>query len=170
MIELTLTGRMPASLTRPVLERAVRLTFRRAKRSLRGSVAVAFVSNTEIRRLNRRWRRINRPTDVLSFGASGSPAHFTDYGSRITVHGSRFTVHGSRLPRHWGDIIISPSYVRTNAREQGVAVREEFVRVAVHGLLHLFGYDHATKKDEKRMFGIQERVVRSTVHGSRFTV
>lgn len=91
-----------------------------------------------MRQLNRRWRKKNRPTDVLSFAPSDLPT------GAVKV---------------WGDVILCPSYIRTEARRRGIAFREELLRVTIHGMLHLFGYDHATVRDERRMFGIQERAL-----------
>lgn len=131
MIQLSVNGRLPARIRREDLASAMRLTFRAARRKERGSVGVALLSNARMRTLNRRYRRRDRPTDVLSFSAKDP----------------------------WGDIILAPAYIRSSARARRIPFREEFFRVSVHGLLHLFGFDHATKKDEKRMFGLQERVV-----------
>lgn len=131
MIRLSVNGRLPAGIRRRDLAGAMRLTFRAARRRERGSVGIAFLPDARMRKLNRQYRRCDRPTDVLSFAAQDP----------------------------WGDIVLAPAYIRSSAKAQRVPFREELLRVSVHGLLHLFGYDHATKKDEKRMFGLQERVV-----------
>ncbi len=145
MIACVVTGRIPRAITRRDMNRAIQLTIRATRRKKKGTVVVAFVSNQRIQELNRRYRRCDHPTDVLSF--SPLPA---------------FSVFNGRggTAREVGDLFLSPSYIRKAARERGIPFREECLRVSIHGLLHLFGYDHAIHKEEKRMFGIQERVVR----------
>jgi probable rRNA maturation factor len=68
-----------------------------------------------------------------------------------------------RVPKQWGDLIVSSDFVRRDADRRGIAFREELLRVTIHGMLHLFGYDHATRADEKRMFGLQERIVQEVM-------
>ena len=61
--------------------------------------------------------------------------------------------------REIGEIVICPSYVRQQAKRAGEALRRELSRVIVHGMLHLFGYDHAAPSDAEQMFALQERIV-----------
>ncbi len=140
MITMSVRGNRPAPLRPNDLPRAARLTFKKVRRVPTGTIDVAFVTPKEIRRLNRAWRGKDRPTDVLSFSTPSVP-------------------QPRSLPRHWGDIVIAPTVVRAEAQRRAIGVREETVRMFVHGLLHLFGYDHATAKDEERMFALQEAVV-----------
>ncbi len=135
MIELVVNGRLPSSVTKRDLSRAIRETFRASRRKERGNVGIAFLSNARMRKLNARYRQCDRPTDVLSFAAE----------------------------ERWGDILLAPTYIRASASERKIAEREELLRVTIHGLLHLFGYDHATRREEKRMFGIQERALAHSV-------
>lgn len=139
MIAVIMSGSLPAGLSKRDLERAIRLTFKRARKTAAGTVSLAFVSDRRMTALNRRWRGKNRPTDVLSFAPARLP--------------------GRPGEREWGDIVIDPTFVRHEARRRGIGVPEEVVRVAVHGMLHLFGYDHATEREELKMFTLQERVV-----------
>ncbi len=87
----------------------------------RGEVAVLFTQDAEIRRLNLRFRRRNRATDVLAFPDGRGPA-----------------AEVSRI----GDIVISVPAARRNAREAGQALAGEVRRLLIHGFLHLLGYDH----------------------------
>lgn len=133
MIKVNISGRIPSRLKSGLIERAVRETFRAARRSPRGELAVRFVSDGDIRSLNRLYRGINKPTDVLSFSAEP--------------------------PADWGDVLIAPAYAKKEAALRSVPAAEELVRLAVHGTLHLLGFDHVLKKEEKRMFFLQEKVV-----------
>jgi probable rRNA maturation factor len=107
----------------------------RAKRAagLRGSVNLLVTSSSELRRLNRRFRGKNRPTDVLSFPVSLGSAHGLA-----------------------GDIAIAADIATWNSCNLGHSVAEEIKILALHGLLHLAGYDHerdggAMAKKEHRL-------------------
>ena len=140
MIKADLTGAFPAYAPPREVLHAIRSTFRTVRRSLKGTMTIACVSDAKMMSLNKKWRGKKASTDVLSFSGGQSVA-------------------GKRLPFHWGDIVISPAYVARSAKEQRIPPREEFFRVLIHGVLHLFGYDHATAAEEKKMFAIQERVL-----------
>ena len=93
----------------------------RAKRAagLRGAVTILVTSSAELRRLNHRFRGKDKPTDVLSF-----PAEMISQG------------------RFAGDVAISAEIAAQNARRLGHSPAEEVKVLALHGLLHLAGYDH----------------------------
>jgi probable rRNA maturation factor len=98
-----------------------------------GSLNVIFVGTDEIAKYNR-YRGKEEPTDVLSFE--------------------------SELPDFLGEIYICPTYVKENAKYFKVPFQEEMIRVCVHGILHLLGYDHEkNEEDAKKMFDVQERYV-----------
>jgi len=107
-----------------------------------GTLTVLFCGDDEIAALNRRWRGVRGPTDVLSFsgrgGAAGGPAHL-------------------------GDIVISLETARRQAREARRPFAREIEILLVHGLLHLLGYDH--ENDDGTMLRLQERLVRAARSG-----
>lgn len=109
-------------------------------------LSIRIASGSEIARLNRTYRDANRPTDVLSFGAAD------DRSARAT--------RPTGGEKEWGDIVIAPSVAAREAKKRKIPLAEELIRLAVHGALHLLGYDHATPRDERRMFRFQERAVR----------
>ena len=92
----------------------------------RGVVNVALTSDAKVRALNRRYRRVDRATDVLSFRYAGS-------------HGR---VPRTDPPAALGDIVIARGVARRQARAAGHDERTEVRILALHGLLHLLGYDH----------------------------
>lgn len=111
-------------------------------------ISVSFVTSARIQTLNTQYRKKRKPTDVLSFSTREG-----DLPKSIQSH-----------TPSWGDVVICPSYVRTEAKRRSIPAREELLRVLVHGVLHLAGYDHVTEKDELKMFGLQERVVGDLVY------
>lgn len=111
----------------------------RAEKVTDAMISVALVGNARIATINRTHLRHAGPTDVISFGFDRSSA-----GPVI------------------GDIYIAPLVARANAKRAGVGVREEIMRLVVHGVLHVLGYDHPTDGARERspMWKRQEALVR----------
>ena len=110
---------------------------------LRGEVAIALVPDAHIRKLNRQYRGKDAATDVLSFESG-------DQGSA----GLRTPDRGSRL---FGDIVIATGVATRQAREMGHAYGTELRVLALHGFLHLLGYDHDAPDDQGRMTRAEAR-------------
>jgi len=119
----------------------------------RGVVSVALISDVRARALNRSYRRKDYATDVLSFPAStGAP------NARARARGPRPNPQ-SRIPNPFlGDIVIARGVARRQARAAGHAERTELRILALHGLLHLLGYDH--EQDNGRMLRLERRLRR----------
>jgi probable rRNA maturation factor len=111
----------------------------------RGHVTVAVVSDAHVRALNLRYRGKNSTTDVLSFPAE-------PWGQ--TRHREKFTMQGPTPPL--GDVVIAAGVARRQAKAAGHALRTELRVLALHGLLHLLGYDHET--DNGRMARLEARL------------
>jgi len=116
---------------------------------VRGEVAVALVTDAHIHKLNSQYRRKNAPTDVLSFPADGSQIA-NHYGSRIPDDGSRYL----------GDIVIATGIARRQGRDAGHSYQAELRVLALHGLLHLLGYDHDSVDDRGRMARVEKQLRR----------
>jgi probable rRNA maturation factor len=101
-----------------------------APRRARGSVTVAVASDARVRGLNKRFRARDVPTDVLSFPADE--------------------------PGRLGDVVIASGVARRQAREAGHSLQVELRVLALHGLLHLLGYDH--EHDDGRMARLERRL------------
>lgn len=106
----------------------------------RGTVSLVLVGDVAMRRLNREWRGKDYATDVLSFPAE-------DDGPRVRGQ-----------IRHLGDIVIATGVAARQAREAGHAYGTELKVLALHGLLHLLGYDHET--DTGQMARVERRLRR----------
>jgi probable rRNA maturation factor len=106
----------------------------------RGVLAIALASDVEVRALNRRYRKKDQPTDVLSFPAEASP--------------------GNRAAGHLGDLVIAIGVARRQAAEAGHSYATELKVLALHGLLHLLGYDHHASDDNGRMARVEARLRR----------
>lgn len=104
----------------------------------RDSFAVAFVSNSEIRRWNRMYRGKNRPTDVLSFPTDAPLRKKKPFGRPLRG------MPLNSAPNYLGDVAIAPAVARANAGRAGRAFSRELRILILHGILHLMGYDHET--------------------------
>jgi probable rRNA maturation factor len=113
----------------------------------RGAVTVALVSDSEVKSLNRRFRGVNRTTDVLSFPhvLVGRP-----FQGRLAA--------GLKGPLYLGDVAIARGVARRQARAAGHSELTEWRVLALHGLLHLLGYDHET--DDGRMQRVERKLRR----------
>lgn len=142
MIVLELATKLPAILG-PADIRKLERELPRVLRSRSKKVAgLSFVSETAIRKLNRIYRQCDKPTDVLSFEPDPATRKAGEEGKS-----------------YLGDIVVCVPYAKREAARRGMTLREELLRLIAHGVLHLSGYDHATEKEEEKMFGLQERVV-----------
>lgn len=107
------------------------------------SLSVVLTDDAEIQSLNRQFRGIDAPTDVLSFGQE--PAE-------------QF-VEAPDEPPYLGDVILSYPRAQEQATEQGHSTLQELRVLIVHGVLHLMGYDHATPEGKARMWARQDEVL-----------
>ena len=96
------------------------------------TISLAFVGKEEINQLNKKFRKKNKPTDVLSFDL--------------------------KQKGYLGEIVICPEVVKENSKKDGVTFNSEMMKVFVHGILHLCGYDHEKSKEEEiKMFEKQDK-------------
>ena len=133
-----------------------------APAAARGELSVALVGDGKMRALNRRYRGRSRVTDVLSFPASAGPwpPAFAKASARSAEvrSGSRDRRRLVPGPRLLGDIVIATGVAARQARAQGHGFQTELRRLALHGLLHLLGYDH--EQDAGRMARLERRLLR----------
>jgi rRNA maturation RNase YbeY len=136
-VELAMRGRRVPALAARVV--------RSARRLLRGlglgaaELSIVLVSDPEMQALNRRWRRRDRPTDVLSFAQREGP--------------------GGAPDGVLGDVVISVDTARRQAAARRTTIGHEADRLLIHGLLHLLGYDHERSTAEARRMQRRERAL-----------
>ena len=105
------------------------------KQKSKESIEIVFVDNEEIQRLNKFYRNIDKVTDVLSFP-----------NNEIET-------------KSLGDVFINVDQAIVQSNEYGHNLLREFEFLAVHGYLHLLGYDHETKEQENAMFKLQKEIL-----------
>ena len=104
-----------------------------AKKVLKGenkgteNLSVAFVSPQEIQELNRKYRKQDKPTDVLSFAKV------------------------SNFKEEFCEVVVCPRYVKDNTRNSKLPFKKELAKVLIHGILHNLGYDHEISKEQERV-------------------
>lgn len=102
---------------------------------------IIFIDDEEMHKLNKEYRGIDRTTDVLSFALNDNK-------------------HIDAFVNSLGDIFISIPKMKSQAEEYGHSEKRELSFLALHGLLHLLGYDHTLgKKEEEEMFGLQKEIL-----------
>ena len=106
-------------------------------------LSVSYVDNAEIKELNANYRDKDSVTDVISFAMEDEEDNI--------IH--------EEAGRVLGDIIIADEVARAQATDYGHSDMREFVFLALHGFLHLMGYDHMTDEDEKEMNALQDAIL-----------
>jgi probable rRNA maturation factor len=129
---------------------------RSAPARARGAVAIALVTDAQMRQLNRTFRGIDAATDVLSFPA-GDRREATGRG-RSPRHGLWPVARSLFAVKHLGDLAIAVGVARRQARAEGHSLQAELKILALHGLLHLLGYDH--ERDRGAMRRVEDRLRR----------
>lgn len=104
-------------------------------------ISVSFVRSRTIHAINRDYRQIDRPTDVISFAVQDDPDIPEEAQTDL------------------GDIFINIDYARRQAKEYGHSETREILFLFTHGLLHCLGYDHMEESDAKVMFALQDEIL-----------
>ncbi|PTI40512.1 rRNA maturation RNase YbeY [Staphylococcus succinus] len=121
------------------------LTFAKTQENIDGEaeLSVTFVDKVEIQEINKMYRDKDKVTDVISFALEEDEPEIT----------------GLDMPRVLGDIIICTDVANEQAESYGHSFERELGFLALHGFLHLLGYDHMNEQDEKEMFGRQDQIL-----------
>lgn len=128
----------------PLYERLMNKTFEILNINRDAIISVTFVDKEFIHELNKKYRGIDRPTDVISFA-------FLDDKNEI--------IKGDDIPLDLGEIYICYDVADENRKNYGNSIKREICFLFVHGLLHLLGYDHMSKEEEEIMFPLQEKIL-----------
>lgn len=117
------------------------------------TVALLFADDELLWRLNREYRGIDEPTDVLAFPTEGEGEPFP--AASPSSNGG---------PPYLGDIAVAVPQARRQAADAGLSLEEELRHLVLHGLLHLLGYDHETPEEELAMRAREEAVLGPSIH------
>lgn len=117
----------------------MKAVFKSERKKIKGDLSIIFTDNKLIQRLNKKFLNENHPTDVIAFPYKNNVFNEIDFP--------------------FGDIFISVPEARSNAKKFGEKPHREVIRLIVHGLLHLLGYDDHNSKDKAIMWKKQEKLV-----------
>lgn len=129
-----------------------------------GEVALTFVDDEAIQELNKQYRDLDKPTDVLSFamsefGEDEIQINYEDNEQNSDEGPQDDDMVSEAFIEPLGDIIISVPRAIAQAEDYGHSVERELGFLFVHGFLHLIGYDHQSEDEEKIMFAKQEDIL-----------
>ncbi len=124
-------------ITSGLIENTIKF-FSKETKFFKGEVEIVVINDKEMQKINFCYRGKNKTTDVLSFAFQEDKNIKTDF---------------------LGQIFISYPQIKSQAKKYKVSEKEEFIRMLVHGLLHLVGYDHDTIIKEQKMFKFQESMI-----------
>ncbi len=105
------------------------------------NLTILFTENKEIQSLNKKYRLVDEPTDVLSFSND-----FTDPGTG---------------EQYLGDIVISIPYAQAQAKKRGHSLIQELELLTIHGILHILGFDHDSAESQDEMWNHQRKLLQS---------
>ncbi|QBP17982.1 rRNA maturation RNase YbeY [Acetilactobacillus jinshanensis] len=118
-------------------------------------MSVTIMDNAQMQRMNKKYRGVNRATDVISFPINESNSSGKDFPLKLTPEMK------AELPKNLGDIFISIDKVAEQAEFLQHSKARELGYLVVHGFLHLNGYDHIKPEDQKVMFPLQRKILDS---------
>ncbi|MFH1947330.1 MAG: rRNA maturation RNase YbeY [Candidatus Magasanikbacteria bacterium] len=107
-------------------------------------LSINLVGEKKIKKLNNAHRNVNKTTDVLAFALQDTESFKNE-------------------KQDLGDVFICLPKIKNQAKEFRVSFEEEFARILVHGVLHLLGFDHIQEIDAKKMFSLQEKIVKKLI-------
>ncbi len=124
-----------------LIKKALQLTLQRFSRADNPTITLVITDNQTVQQLNHQYRNINAPTDVLSFKDISTP-DFPDLD-----------------PGYLGDVIIAYPVAKAQALAAGHEPLAELTLLAVHGALHLLGFDHDTPAEKQKMWAAQHQIM-----------
>lgn len=139
MIDVEINIKIKKCLLSPKEINSIVLNTSKKEKKIKGIVEINVIGDSEMTKMNFEHRGKKYPTDVLSFSWQEDSMIKTDY---------------------LGQIYICQNQIKRQSKDWEATDKEEFARMLVHGLLHLVGYDHLVEKDAKKMFGLQEKILK----------
>ena len=137
-------------LIKSIYEQALKLT----NNEMEGlEITISFANEEKIRQYNKQYRQVDRATDVLSF-----PMLNINYKQSVCDFAEELLPNGEL---YLGDVVICKKVAKRQAKEYGHSLKREVAFLALHGLLHVLGYDHIEKEDEEVMMAKSEEILNS---------
>ena len=142
-VDIQTAPRFAGKVDTGLLRRVIIEALRREEVEGRVALSVVITDDETVQELNQQFRDVDAPTDVLAFG-SGQESDF------VTAPGE---------PAYLGDVVISYPRAVAQAEEYGHSINRELALLAVHGVLHLLGYDHVDEVERAEMWARQNEIL-----------
>ncbi len=110
------------------------------------NLSIAFVSSSEIKKINKKYRKKDKPTDVLSFE------------------------NLSNFKEEFSEVVICPEVVKKQSKDSKISLKEELSKVLIHGILHTLGYDHEISKLEEERMQEKEKYYFSKIQNTKYQI
>jgi probable rRNA maturation factor len=149
-INVQVTQRYLDKVKPALLRKAARATLEQQGVTSRVELTIVITGNAQLRALNREFRHVDAPTDVLSFATYTSPQPAAE-----SSHGT-----SRSHTRYLGDVIISYPTAKAQAKVGGHPIEAELQLLAIHGVLHLLGHDHYSRAEKATMWQAQREILR----------
>ena len=144
-IDVRTLPRFAGGVDEELLRRVATKVLRRERIEGEVALSVVITDDQAMRELNRQFRDVDAPTDVLAFGSG-------EEGDFVTAPGE---------PAYLGDVVISYPRAVVQTEEYGQSIDRELALLAVHGVLHLLGYDHLNEAERAEMWARQNEILDS---------
>jgi len=128
------------------IRKIIKQSLKKLKVKKGGEISLVFTDEKTIRRLNKKYRKKNKPTNILSF---------------VFADKKNFVSPSSQGLK--GEIIICPAQAKREAKKEGISLRSKITLLIVHGLLHLFGFDHKNKNQREKMEAKEKELINSAI-------
>lgn len=150
-IHVQITPRYVDEVRPALLRKAARATLDQQGVTSRVELTIVITGNAQLRALNREFRHVDAPTDVLSFATYTSLQPAAELSHRA----------GRSRAQYLGDVIISYPTAKAQAKVGGHPIEAELQLLAVHGVLHLLGHDHYSRAEKAMMWQAQREILHS---------
>lgn len=140
---------------RKIIEDSINLSLDFEKVPYECEISVTIVDDERIHEINKKFREIDRSTDVLSFPLN----EFEKAADWQNFDEDKASFNYDTGELMLGDIILSAEHIIKQANEYGHTRKRELAFLVIHSILHLLGYDHMTKEDEEKMFSKQRQIL-----------
>lgn len=141
MIEIIVINKKKYPINSGLINKIAKIAAKKEKK-LKGTIELIITDDKEIKKINQSWRGINKTTDVLAFEWNKT-----------------FFYPNEQI----GQIFISFPKILAQAKEFNVSSAEEFLRIFIHGLLHLAGHNHFNEKEASKMYKLQEEILNTSI-------
>ncbi|MEK7167292.1 MAG: rRNA maturation RNase YbeY [Patescibacteria group bacterium] len=161
VMKIEIYNQTKQKINKKLINKIVQEIFRKMKFKKKIEISVVFVGEKKIKQLNKKYRNINKITDVLSFGLwkLEQPQHNFVGATLAAALNTGKPCPYTIAENNFGEIFICYQKIKKQAKIFQHSILQELKIILIHGTLHLLGYDHKTKKDWEKMKKIEKEIL-----------